>query len=170
MKENIIKYWNKKALLAVSLFNLIVVSLFVTFSAIFIKTLEDKLINTLLILLLNIIIMLIIFAFSIGKTSYETVYQIKTDQQAYHTKLYRYILILLGMGWLIFFILNAFFMLTESAVDQTSLDYFAVLSNKWWILLIVSFYHIFLIATHRQLIYYAIHNQELPWEKFQKKK
>lgn len=165
MKHNVIKYWSKKSLLTVTIINLIVMLFFIVFGAIFIKTLEDRLVNITLTVLINIIIMLMIYGFSIANTSYETVYQIKIDNQGYNTKLYRYLLILFGIGWLIFFILNAFFMFTFSIIHKTNLDYFAILSNKWWILLIVSFYHIFLIALHRQLLYYAIHHQKMPWEK-----
>ena len=78
--------------------NLITITIFVIFATIFINNTENKIIIISLTLLTNILIMLILYGFTISNSIYETVYQIKTDNQGYHTKLYRYILILFGIG------------------------------------------------------------------------
>lgn len=74
--------------------------------------------------------LLVMFGFSISVYTYETVYQIKTTSSTYENKLYRYLLILFGFGWLIFFILNALFMLVNSAVYNIKLDYIDTLNQQ----------------------------------------
>lgn len=168
MKENIIKYWGKKSFFILAITNLIIMLVYVILAAILIKTIEAKLINILLTLFVNFIYLAIIYGFSISKSTYETVYQIKTDNQGYQPKLYRYFLILFGFLWLTFFILTAFYMFAEAIAYHISLDYFLTLKNNWWKILIISFYHLALLSIHRQMMWYAINHQRLPWEKEEK--
>lgn len=165
MKQSIIKYWNKKIFFTLAIANSIVMIIYIILGAILFKTTEAKLINIILVLIINFIFLAIIYGFSVSNTVYETVYQIKTDNQGYHPKLYRYFLILFGFLWLTFFILTAFYMFAEAIAYHNNLDYFLTLKKDWWKILIISFYHVFLVAIHRQILWYAINHQKLPWEK-----
>ncbi|MGL5268358.1 MAG: hypothetical protein ACRC8P_01095 [Spiroplasma sp.] len=165
MKQNIIKYWGKKIFFTLATINLIIMIIYIILTAILIKTTTEKLINIFLVLIVNFIFLGILYGFSISSSTYETVYQIKTDNQGYETKLLRYFLILFGFLWLTFFIFTAFYMSAESIVYHKNLDYFLTLKNNWWKILTVSFYHIFLVIIHRQLFWYTINYQSLPWEK-----
>lgn len=165
MKENIIKYWGKKIFLALTITNLTIIIIYITLIAILIKPIPQEIINICLPLTINIIIFAILYYFSISSSAYETVYQIKTDNQGYETKLPRYFLILFGFLWLTFFILAAFYMFAEAITYHKVLDFFLFLKNNWWKVLAISCYHIILVAVHRQLFWYAINYQHLPWEK-----
>lgn len=168
MKQNIIKYWGKKIFFTLAITNLIIMLIFIILASVLIKTTEAKLINILLTLLVNLIFLAILYAFSVSNSTYETVYQIRTDNKGYEPKLYRYLLILLGFLWLTFFILTAFYMLAEGLAYQTKLDYFQALKNNWGRITIISCYHVALIIIHRQLMWYVINHQKLPWEKDEK--
>lgn len=170
MENELIKYWGKKSFFYVSILWLIVQIIFIVISGILINTNSGKIINILLIVGINSLILLILFAFSINHYTYETVYQIKVKGSTFQTKLYRYLIILFSFGWLIFFILNASFMLIESAVFKNKLDYFNTLNNHWWILLIVTLFNILIISIHRQLMHYTLTRLQLPWDKYINKK
>lgn len=165
MKYDIIKYWSKKTFFILTIINLFFIIIYLILGAILIKKTEEKLINIFLVLFTNLIFLAIIYGFSISSCVYETVYQIKTNNKGYEIKLYRYILILLGFLWLTFFILIAFYMFAEKIAYHTNLNYFLTLKNKWWIVLIISFYHVSLIGIHRQFLWYTLNHQKLPWEK-----
>ncbi|MBE4704315.1 hypothetical protein [Spiroplasma platyhelix] len=168
MKQNIIKYWGKKIFFTLTIANLIIMIIYIILGSVLIKTTEAKLINILLTLLVNFIFLGILYAFSISNSIYETVYQIKTDNKGYEPKLYRYLLILFGFLWLTFFGLAACYMFAEAIAYHTSLDYFQTLKNDWWKILIISCYHVALITIHRQIMWYTINYQKLPWEKEEK--
>lgn len=168
MKENIIKYWGKKIFFILTISNLITMIIYIILAAILINTSTEKIINIFLVLIINIIFIGILYGFSISNSTYETVYQIKTDNQGYETKLLRYFLILFGLLWLSFFILAAFYMFSETTAYHKSLDYFLSLKINWWKILTISCYHIFLVILHRQFLWYAINYQQLPWEKKEK--
>lgn len=166
MKNELIKYWAKKSFFYVSILWLIIQIIFIIIAGIFINTTSEKLINILLIVAINSLMLLILFIFSTNNYTYETVYQIKVKGSTFQTKLYRYLIILFSFGWLIFFILNALFMLIEYAVYQTKLDYFTALNKNWWILLIVAIFNILIISIHRQLMSYTLTKLQLPWSKY----
>lgn len=168
MKQNIIKYWGKKIFFTLGIANLISMIIYIILGAILIKTTEAKLINILLALFVNLIFLGLLYAFSIGNSTYETVYQIKTDNKGYEPKLYRYFLILFGFLWLTFFLLTAFYMFANSIAYKIKLDYFQTLKHDWWKILAISCYHVLLVAIHRQIMWYAINHQKLPWEKEEK--
>lgn len=165
MKENIIKYWGKKIFFSLAIANAVLMIIFIILGAIFIPTTEAKLIHILLTVLVNFIYLGILYGFSVSNSIYETVYQIKTDSRGYEPKLYRYLLILFGFLWLTFFLLVAFYMFAEALAYHIKLDYFGTLKHVWWQALIISSYHLLLVAVHRQLMWYAINKQKLPWEK-----
>lgn len=166
MENELIKYWTKKSVFYVSILWLIVQIIFIIIGSILINTTSEKIINILLIVGINSLILLILFAFSINHYTYETVYQIKVKGSTFQTKFYRYLIILFSFGWLIFFILNALFMLVETAVFKSKLDYFNTLNDHWWILLIVTIFNVLIISIHRQLMHYTLTNLQLPWSKY----
>ena len=166
MDNKLIKYWTIKSFFCVSVLWIISQIIFIITASLLIKTNSEKLINILLIIGINSLILLILFVFSNNHYTYETVYQIKVKGSTFQTKLYRYLIILFSFGWLIFFILNALFMLIESAVYKTKLDYFNTLNEKWWILLIVAIFNILIIGIHRQLMLYTLTRSQLPWSKW----
>lgn len=168
MKQDIIKYWNKKIFFILAITNAIILLIYIILGSVLIQTTEQKLINVLLVLITNLIFIAILYGFSVSNNVYETVYQIKTNNKGYEPKLYRYLLILFGFLWLSFFILGACYMFAEAIAYHIKLDYFLTLQNNWWKILIISFYHVTLIAIHRQILWYAINNQKLPWEKLAK--
>lgn len=170
MNNELIKYWGKKCFFAISMIWTLSQILFIIITAILINSVNDKLINILLIIIINSLMLLVMFGFSISVYNYETVYQIKTTSSTYETKLYRYLLILFGFGWLIFFILNALFMLVNSAVYNIKLDYIDTLNQQWWKLLIVTSFNLSIMILHRQLMNYALNYSTLPWNKWVNKK
>lgn len=170
MENELIKYWGKKSFFYVSILWLIAQIIFVVIAGVLITITSEKIINISLIVGVNSLILLILFAFSINYYTYETVYQIKIKGSTFQTKLYRYWIILFSFGWLIFFTLNALFMLIESAVFKNKLDYFNTLNQHWWILLIVTIFNVLTIGIHRQLMHYTLTNLQLPWSKYIKRK
>lgn len=165
MNINLIKYWNKKSYWTVFAINILIIAIFLILSILLIKNNNNKIINIIAILVTNAIFMAIIFAFSISETNFETVYQIQLDNQGYNIKKRKYFIILFAFAWLTFFIINALYMLLFYTIKKDSLNYFVTLSKVWWILLIIVFYHVLLIASHRQLLKYVLYNQKMPWEK-----
>lgn len=166
MQNELIKYWGKKCFFLISILWLFSQILFVIIAGILIKTIDDKLINILLIIGVNSIMLLTMFGFSVSIYTYETVYQIKTKNSIHEVKLYRYLLILFGFGWLIFFILNALFMLINGVVYNIKLDYFDTLSQQWWKLAIVTLFNLIMMILHRQLIAYVLNHSTWPWSKW----
>ncbi len=169
MENQLIKYWGKKSFFYISILWLIAQIIFIVIAGILITITSEKIINILLIVGINSLILLILFAFSINYYTFETVYQIKIKGSTFQTKLYRYWIILFSFGWLIFFTLNALFMLIENAVFKNKLDYFNTLNHHWWILLIVTIFNVLTIGIHRQLMHYTLTNLQLPWNKYKRK-
>lgn len=168
MENELINYWGKKSFCYVSILWLISQILFAILAAFLINPMSNKLINIFLIIGINSLILIILFGFSISNYTYETVYQIKVKGSTYDTKFYRYLIILFGFGWLIFFILNALFMLLNGIIDNTSIEYFTTLSTEWWKLLLVTSFNLVIIIIHRQLMYYTLTYSVLPWAKSKK--
>ncbi|WP_342276582.1 hypothetical protein [Spiroplasma endosymbiont of Nebria brevicollis] len=170
MKNELIKYWGKKCFFAISMLWLFSQIIFVIIAGILINSVDDKLINILVIVGINSLMLLIMFGFSVSIYTYETVYQIKTTGSTYETKLYRYLLILFGFGWLIFFISNALFMLINGAVYNIKLDYFDTLNQQLWKLIVLTSFNLIMMILHRQLMAYTLNHSSLPWSKWIDKK